>query len=601
MLHSTQRVQPGTECGGVDVGGFSMELKSMQPPPGLGGEVLGANSADKRFSELLRVRSLPQSLTCNRERRDRFELAVLSCVEGLYRDRIAPSVGELQMRLRGRAISGNATSGSGVGVAGIGTKVGGCGEWSSAEVRGVLAVCARDSGHYIVLAPALGNPPKVLLRNPPSWFEGWIDEEAPASQQVMNELHDALALSVEVGNGGARFAGGIATVASLLSRKPKLQPKIGKLSLGELRQALTSALIEEATPGKLAYDPFNGRCMMLRQPPVERTVVAVVPPLTSPAASVPSQSPVVGKAMKSATAPSMAQHQRLVGSASGDVASLAGAAKSAGGLSGGSLTRTLRRSPFPEKLALAGADKVARLQAELRGCIEGLYDDCVRPTLREVEQRLRTIGWGVEECRAIPLLAARAMHEYEIVEPSTSTPFCILLRRPPASFTGWLCDGHSSFGVDVASGRACAGYSAAVHGVEASADASTSNLRMNALGDRILSEFSMLGFSPLSEAFLGAWTGREDGFADWQSQAWASHVAGASGEVTGWAGLHMAAEGMNSVVPFADMPTDALSQERGESQVFSTAHLLHQMEQQHFALHHGPLRDVSSKRNCSYI
>ncbi|CAK0907303.1 unnamed protein product [Prorocentrum cordatum] len=91
------------------------------------GELARAAAADSassaEFSEVLRARALPKGLDLAR-----LQGALLSCVEGLYRDRVRPDVGEVQRRLRG------------------------CG-WQAREAGAAAAVAARDSSLYHVVPP----------------------------------------------------------------------------------------------------------------------------------------------------------------------------------------------------------------------------------------------------------------------------------------------------------------------------------------------------------------------------------------------------------------------------------------------------------------
>lgn len=105
------------------------------------------------FTEAVQKLPLPQSLMDDPQRLERFKVAILSAVESLYFDRIKPSLGEVQERLRGKT-------------------------WQPVELRALLTVCANDPSRFSLIPPSPGQPPCAMLRSCPPWFEGWTAESA---------------------------------------------------------------------------------------------------------------------------------------------------------------------------------------------------------------------------------------------------------------------------------------------------------------------------------------------------------------------------------------------------------------------------------------
>eukprot|EP00927_Polykrikos_kofoidii_P007445 TRINITY_DN13056_c0_g2_i1.p1 TRINITY_DN13056_c0_g2~~TRINITY_DN13056_c0_g2_i1.p1 ORF type:complete len:697 (-),score=131.88 TRINITY_DN13056_c0_g2_i1:5-2095(-) len=150
---------------GGDVGNAAQHVQSLLMPP-LSKQEMGtkfqmaeskmpskANSgrSQEDFLILLQRRRLPPELES--EKLEAAQASVLSCVESLYRDRLRPVMGHLLSRLR---------------------------ESHSSEVvaQSVLPLCARMPDRYHILPPMQGDPPVILLKREPRWFQGWVDPKA---------------------------------------------------------------------------------------------------------------------------------------------------------------------------------------------------------------------------------------------------------------------------------------------------------------------------------------------------------------------------------------------------------------------------------------
>lgn len=113
------------------------------------------------FMNVLRRRSLPLEFD-SEEKLAAFKATVTATLLGLYGDRIRPTLGLLQRRLRDR----------------------GCAE---AALQALLSVCARDAPNVFQIQPPMrGEQPTIYLSKEPVGFEGFVDVEAAEEQQQLN-------------------------------------------------------------------------------------------------------------------------------------------------------------------------------------------------------------------------------------------------------------------------------------------------------------------------------------------------------------------------------------------------------------------------------
>jgi len=135
------------------------------------------------------------------------------CIEGCYRDRIEPTLGEIQRRL---VASG----------------------WTIEEAQMVPLLCARQPDVFAIEAPSDGNPCCIMLRETPHWFTGWVDESVAYSPETWEALRGFLTS----GGGHVALAGGVSGAASTL--KEIAPPGLGGLALGELRELIRRAVVD---------------------------------------------------------------------------------------------------------------------------------------------------------------------------------------------------------------------------------------------------------------------------------------------------------------------------------------------------------------------
>lgn len=290
------------------------------------------------------VAAMPRSLVGSHAHLQRLESALLSCVESLYRDRVMPTVAEVQSRLR--------SSG-----------------WHASEARAVLSLAVADRWRYKLTSPEGGDPPLILFRNQPQWFKGWVNTDASDvySDAVWAELKCLVA------DPDLKLKGGIDRAAADLQQRAS-SPALRSLSLGELRHVLKLSMSPDRRI--LDFDAKHGGRLL---------------PLVAP--------PKVAKASR----------------------------RSRDG-GGHGLADALRSRPLPEAWGRDQAELWHR-QASVRHCMEKLYHDCVEPTLREVQQRLRQSGWSSQELQALPLLCAHSPEMFGIAEPTgDGGPLRVFLR-----------------------------------------------------------------------------------------------------------------------------------------------------------------------------
>lgn len=109
------------------------------------------------FMNVLRRRSLPLELD-SEEKLAAFKATITATLLALYKDRIRPTLGLLQRRLRDR----------------------GCAE---AALQALLSVCARDAPDVFQIQPPMrGEQPTIYLSKEPVGFEGFVDVEAAEEQ-----------------------------------------------------------------------------------------------------------------------------------------------------------------------------------------------------------------------------------------------------------------------------------------------------------------------------------------------------------------------------------------------------------------------------------
>jgi len=184
------------------------------------------------------VRPLPARLMEDWARFQRFQIAVLSCIEAFYRDRVAPTVQEVQHRLHQTG-------------------------WSKLEAKAALALCAQDSHTYRVLPPSEDKLACIMLRIPPAWFKGWVDSEGPDSYptavwQAMEKL------IARVSN---KLHGGILEVAYCLQMHAK--GLLQHYSLGTFRHLVALSLGQREL---LTYDAKHGSNILACPSLMERIV-----------------------------------------------------------------------------------------------------------------------------------------------------------------------------------------------------------------------------------------------------------------------------------------------------------------------------------------
>mmetsp|Transcript_36666 Transcript_36666/g.67220 ORF Transcript_36666/g.67220 Transcript_36666/m.67220 type:complete len:457 (-) Transcript_36666:113-1483(-) len=104
-----------------------------------------------QFLNVLRRRALPAELSTPASQL-KMQVTIQGCVGSLYRDRLKPTLNQLQKRLKERAGTG-------------------------AEIQAILPLCARAPDKYCIVPPMNGEQPVVLLRQEPPDFKGWVDVE----------------------------------------------------------------------------------------------------------------------------------------------------------------------------------------------------------------------------------------------------------------------------------------------------------------------------------------------------------------------------------------------------------------------------------------
>lgn len=361
--------------------GLSLQEPSDIPPRVETEPVAAAVPLPEDFVQSLRQRPLPTAFAPGGPVLARFTTAILSCVEGLYRDRIKPTLGEVQARLR--------SSG-----------------WGFSEVQAILPICARDLETYELEPPKYGQPPLVLLRQPPQWFCGFVEAETTDaySKDLWTEMRN-IVRELDSKKPASRFLGGLNQLAASLHKK-KLGPKLASLSLGELRSVMQLA----AGPQHrlLAYDALHGGRLVsatsigVDTPPSKPELPAaeatpprdrkgatanafenVTPPTRDPPASgarVPSWQRASAEAFQN-EAKTKFQPPGLHSRTAKVVEQVPPSPLL---LPDEAILANLKLQPLPEGLGQGGQDPETRRRCRaLRSCVDSLYRDRIEPTDRK--------------------------------------------------------------------------------------------------------------------------------------------------------------------------------------------------------------------------
>lgn len=314
-------------------------------------------------------------------------------MEGTYRDRVPPEIGELHRRLRRAA-----------------------GQWRPLEVQALVSICARDPDVYHILPPMDGAPPKVFFQCCPAWFKGWVDVSADGLSgcNALALCEDLVAYVAATAADG--MPGGTRAVAHVLFGQKDLPPSLRCLTLGEIFGLLNFALSEAQRV--LVYDPSRGHVLRLRRSPGGASPSSDCGGSDCPGGAFPACASDCG----GSAAPSTADNPAVcepVARCPGD------------------LGQVLRLSPVPAAVASAGEARQHLRSQALRSCVESLYRDRLEPTLPELRGRLRESGWSIPEVNAVPALLARDA-VFQMLEPDGCRPLRVHLSETPAWFEGWI-------------------------------------------------------------------------------------------------------------------------------------------------------------------
>lgn len=355
----------------------------------------------EQFKKLLCQRPLPNHFDA--VKLSSLQVGLLSCIEGLYRDRLRPVVGEIQRRLR--------SSG-----------------WKFLEIQSMLPLCARNSELYTIVPPADNEPPHVFLRNEPPWFKGWISEGEESPAQVASVWEE---LEKIVLDDTFHLKGGINDSALLIWQR--VLPIFQHLTLGEVRNMVEFAVGKESL---LAYDPLNGSRLHVQAKGGLVTSIAAVD--SSPDSILLANGLLSHGLLAKSASQEHIRNGHDPRRCEESMRPKSPASSPIGGSSAAKvLASELRARPLPESLANS-PDELKGHQRSLRICVESLYRDRLKPTLAEIQRRLTERAWGPEKLRAVLPLSAREPETYEIVAPVDGRPLCIFLRSPPDWFDGWV-------------------------------------------------------------------------------------------------------------------------------------------------------------------
>eukprot|EP00403_Amphidinium_massartii_P024024 CAMPEP_0178408338 /NCGR_PEP_ID=MMETSP0689_2-20121128/19888_1 /TAXON_ID=160604 /ORGANISM="Amphidinium massartii, Strain CS-259" /LENGTH=475 /DNA_ID=CAMNT_0020029431 /DNA_START=51 /DNA_END=1479 /DNA_ORIENTATION=- len=399
--------------------GVAAASSAVQPPPGLKLPSSGQRKArglqtttttdslsDAEVERLLSRHSLPEAVERSMALQDIAQSCLRSCIESLYRDRILPTLGEVMARL---------------------------GSVESVAVKNLptvaLPLCIRHRGTYKLTVYTDGKPAVILLKKEPEWFAGWVDINGPDeySASVWAELGQVCCEPV---------SSSIKEAAGLLQKRAGGRMK--EVSLGELRHLISLAL------GKalLYFDPEHGG-RLLPKVDLMKGLCLKVKDLKGPSEALRrTPTPARGLVRKPAatpapTQPTLPKIPEAVAEADPD-------------------------SSDSEKLPEVVAARVSWRHAEmvnstserqkmaLLKCVVSLYQDQIRPTLGEVQSKLRVdYGWCAEDLKLVLPLALAMPMIFKVTSPGTNKEINILLLLVPSWFRGWADSGDYEFSSDV--------------------------------------------------------------------------------------------------------------------------------------------------------
>eukprot|EP00930_Biecheleria_cincta_P029218 TRINITY_DN20343_c0_g1_i1.p1 TRINITY_DN20343_c0_g1~~TRINITY_DN20343_c0_g1_i1.p1 ORF type:complete len:335 (+),score=53.63 TRINITY_DN20343_c0_g1_i1:96-1100(+) len=162
---------------------------------------------------------------------------MVECVHGLYKDRIEPTLPEIQARLRGAG-------------------------WSFVEAQQAVLIYASQPQLFKVVKPSFGKPLTILLRETPTWFLGWSEEVDSARSLPSADVQMGLKYFLACGL-MPPLRDGISEAAATL--KDCCCQNFHSLSLGEIRRLLDHFLEKgllvytgrEISPSRKLLDEFG--------------------------------------------------------------------------------------------------------------------------------------------------------------------------------------------------------------------------------------------------------------------------------------------------------------------------------------------------------
>mmetsp|Transcript_28684 Transcript_28684/g.95216 ORF Transcript_28684/g.95216 Transcript_28684/m.95216 type:complete len:545 (-) Transcript_28684:122-1756(-) len=364
------------------------------------------------FKDVLSGLPLPPSLASDFPRLDRFRDAVRSCIEGLYCDRVTPTLAEIHRRIRSL----------------------GC--WEHCEVQAITRLCARAPDVYKLTPPLKGHSIRILLRKEPAWFCGWVDPATPDtfSAAVWQDFGKMLE------NPSLTLKGCLIQVVTTLKNQG-LPQGLRDLTIGELRN-LVHLAVDPKGKSVLTYDPLNGS-RMLPSAVAARRRAQPPGPAQQAAEPVAGPNPFGGSpdTLLSASPPGVQQQEgsgHAPPTAEGYEVDHLASAQYYEDQTAFDLADALRMRPLPHGVGCSPDEMEQRLQV-VQACMETLYRDRIEPTLGNIQQRLLDFGWSFEEVQCVPFLCAREPAMFEFISPEDDEPCRIFLQTPPCWFDGWVC------------------------------------------------------------------------------------------------------------------------------------------------------------------
>lgn len=302
------------------------------------------------------------------------------CIKSLYFDRIVPTVGEVQKRLRSFG-------------------------WRPTEASAALYVCACDREGFILLPPSHGKAAQILLRSEPLWFQGWVCTESSDSDKsdmipetVWQVFSDFLSdYSEELVSGAEQSA------AILMQEKENLPPCLRALSLGEWRLLVEMALLPER--GLLKYDPLHGGRLL----PTERCQMSANRQLLT--------------GVKARLFDSIMEEIETTPPGSG-VCSTSEDGSSVEHTDSSPLKPWSANASFFEQLAVSEAvGDLTGTVATLRRCIFRLCHEGQVPTFTSLQTMLcLECGWSAEEAATTPAFCNELPHIFHVSWPTSFQP-----------------------------------------------------------------------------------------------------------------------------------------------------------------------------------